>query len=65
MVRQYFNCIQESTALMEDVMQRKTGNTERVIRIIVGLAMLSPAFTGPQSPLSFLGAIPLLTGLIG
>ena len=46
-------------------MQRNIGNTERIIRIVAGLAIMSLAFAGPQSPWAFLGAVPLLTGLIG
>lgn len=38
---------------------------ERVARVILGAAVLSLAFVGPQSPWGYLGAIPLLTGLIG
>ncbi|MFP5518782.1 MAG: DUF2892 domain-containing protein [Bdellovibrionia bacterium] len=40
-------------------------NYERIIRIVVGLALLSQAFTGLQNPWFFLGAVPLLTGLLG
>jgi hypothetical protein len=46
-------------------MKRNIGTIERVVRIAVGLVILSLAFVGPQSPWAFLGAVPLLTGLIG
>ena len=46
-------------------MKKNIGQTERVIRILVGLGILSMAFVGPQSPWAFLGIIPLATGLIG
>lgn len=38
---------------------------ERVIRVIAGIGILSLAFIGPKSSLGYLGAIPLLTGLLG
>lgn len=41
------------------------GTLDRGIRVILGLAVLSLAFIGPQTPLGYLGAVPLLTGLIG
>ncbi len=46
-------------------MKRNIGSIERVVRIIAGLAILSLAFIGPQSPWAYLGIIPLLTGFIG
>jgi len=38
---------------------------ERVIRIVLGIGILSLAFVGPRTPLGYIGAIPLLTGIIG
>lgn len=38
---------------------------ERVARVILGAAVLSLAFIGPQSPWGYIGAIPLVTGLAG
>ena len=38
---------------------------ERVLRIIVGLGVLSLAFVGPKTPWGFLGLVPLATGLLG
>lgn len=38
---------------------------ERAIRIILGIGILSLAFVGPRTPLGYIGAIPLLTGIIG
>lgn len=46
-------------------MKKNVGMIERIIRIVVGGAILSLAFVGPQSPWAYLGIIPLLTGLIG
>ena len=41
------------------------GTIDRAVRIIAGLAILSLAFVGPQSPLGYLGLVPLATGLLG
>jgi len=38
---------------------------ERAARVLLGLGVLALAFVGPKTPWGFLGAIPLLTGLIG
>lgn len=41
------------------------GMIDRIIRVIVGLAILSLAFVGPQSAWGYLGIIPIATALIG
>jgi len=46
-------------------MKKNVGSVERAIRIITGIAILSFAFVGPQSPWAYLGIIPLATGLMG
>lgn len=45
--------------------QRNIGSTERVIRILAGLAITALAFVGPQTPWALLGLVPLATGLMG
>lgn len=46
-------------------MKTNEGAIDRVLRVILGLGILSLAFVGPQTPWAYLGAIPLLTGLVG
>jgi hypothetical protein len=46
-------------------MKQNVGNVERLIRIVVGLVVVSLVFIGPQSPWGWLGLVPLATGLIG
>ncbi len=46
-------------------MKKNVGSIERVVRVIAGIAILSFAFVGPQSPWAYLGIIPLATGLMG
>lgn len=38
---------------------------ERIVRIVVGLFLITLTFWGPKSAWGWLGLIPLLTGLFG
>jgi hypothetical protein len=46
-------------------MTANVGNVDRVIRIILGLALIAMVFVGPQTPLGWIGIVPLATALIG
>jgi hypothetical protein len=46
-------------------MSRNIGSMDRVIRIVVGLAILSLYFVGPKSVWALIGIVPILTALIG
>jgi len=46
-------------------MFKNVGGVDRVVRIVVGLGILSLTFVGPQTPWGYLGLVPLVTGLIG
>jgi hypothetical protein len=46
-------------------MKKNIHPVERVVRVIVGLILVSLTFVGPANPWFFLGVIPLATGLIG
>lgn len=46
-------------------MKQNIHNAERVIRVIVGLVIISLVFVGPQSAWGWLGLIPLATGILG
>ncbi|NBB69786.1 MAG: DUF2892 domain-containing protein [Alphaproteobacteria bacterium] len=39
------------------------GNIDRILRIVVGLALLALVVVGPQTPWGLIGLIPLATGL--
>jgi hypothetical protein len=41
------------------------GRADRVIRVLLGVALILLAVTGPKSPWGYLGILPLLTGLFG
>lgn len=46
-------------------MKCNVGTVDKVIRIILGLALISLVFVGPQTPWGWIGLIPLVTGLVG
>jgi len=44
---------------------KNEGTVDRVLRVIVGLAVLSLAFVGPETAWGWVGLVPLVTGLAG
>ncbi len=46
-------------------MGKNIGGLDRVVRIILGIGLLSIVFVGPQTPLGWIGLIPLGTALMG
>jgi hypothetical protein len=46
-------------------MQRNEGNVDRAVRVVLGLALLSLVFVGPQTLFGLVGLVPLVTGLVG
>ena len=46
-------------------LMRNEGVIDRVIRVILGLGLLSIIFIGPKTLWGLLGLVPLLTGLAG
>ena len=53
------------TKAKEKVMLKNEGNADRLIRVVVGLGLISLVFAGPQTPWGWVGAVPLVTGLVG
>jgi hypothetical protein len=51
--------------MWKKLMPRNQHPIERVIRIVLGLSLLSLVFIGPQSLWGLLGVIPLVTGFVG
>lgn len=45
--------------------QKNVGQTERLIRVVAGLGIVSLVFIGPQTPWGLLGLVPIATGLLG
>ena len=46
-------------------MKKNIHPIERVIRVVLGLIILSLVFVGPKSLWGLVGILPILTGLIG
>jgi hypothetical protein len=40
------------------------GSTDRVVRIVIGLALIALVFVGPRTAWGWIGLIPLATGLL-
>lgn len=51
--------------MLAKLLPRNEHPVERVIRVVGGLAIVSLAFVGPQSPWAFLGLVPVVTGALG
>lgn len=50
---------------MDKIFPRNEGTLDRVLRVALGVGLISIAFVGPATPLGLLGIIPLATGLAG
>ncbi|WP_395647607.1 DUF2892 domain-containing protein [Terricaulis sp.] len=46
-------------------MSANEGALDRILRVVVGLAIISLVFIGPKTPWAWFGLVPLLTGLVG
>ena len=44
---------------------KNEGKLDRVVRIVLGITLLSLVFFGPQSLWGLIGIIPLVTGILG
>ncbi len=45
-------------------MTGNVGGIDRVLRILVGLALLALVFVGPQTPWGWIGVVPLFTAFV-
>ena len=43
---------------------KNVGSIDRILRIVVGLGLISLVFVGPQTPWGWVGVVPLLTAVI-
>ena len=50
---------------MSKLVPRNEGAADRVLRVILGVGLVSLALFGPQTPWGWIGLVPLVTGLIG
>ncbi len=44
---------------------KNEGTVDRILRVILGIALLSLTVVGPQTVWGWVGLVPLVTGLIG
>ena len=51
--------------MLAKLLPRNEGTIDRVLRVLVGAGVLSLVFIGPETPLGWIGVVPLVTGLIG
>jgi len=51
--------------MMDTLFPRNEHTLDRVVRVVLGLALLSMVFFGPQTLWGLIGVVPLLTGLVG
>jgi hypothetical protein len=49
---------------MRAMLAKNVGSIDRILRIVVGLGLISLVFVGPQTPWGWVGVVPLLTALI-
>lgn len=50
---------------MSALFARNVGVTDRVLRLVAGIGILSLVFVGPRTPWGYLGLIPILTAVFG
>ena len=46
-------------------MKKNIHPVERIVRVVLGMTLISMAFVGPQSLWFLIGIVPVLTGLSG
>lgn len=51
--------------MMDRLLPTNEHPIERVLRVALGVGLLSIAFIGPRTAWGYLGIVPLLTGLVG
>ena len=51
--------------MLDAILPRNEHTIERVLRVVVGLGIVSLVFVGPQTAWGWLGLIPVVTGLVG
>lgn len=50
---------------MAAIFPRNEHTAERVVRVVIGVALLSLVWIGPQTAWGWVGLVPLVTGLVG
>ena len=47
------------------MISKNEGKLDRTLRVVVGVALISIVFVGPETPWGWVGLLPLITGLVG
>lgn len=45
--------------------KNNVGSIDKVLRVVIGIVLISLVFIGPQTPWGWVGIIPLVTAAIG
>jgi len=48
-----------------ELLRHNEGSLDRIVRVLLGIVLLSLVFVGPQTLWGLIGLVPLLTGLAG
>ena len=51
--------------MLARILPPNMSTTDRMIRVLVGLTLLSLTVLGPNSPWGYIGLVPLITGIVG
>jgi hypothetical protein len=51
--------------MLTSILPRNEGTADRVLRVAVGIGILSLVVVGPQTLWGLVGLVPLMTGLVG
>ncbi len=51
--------------MSERILPANVGTIDRVVRVVLGLGLLSLTVVGPATPWGLLGIVPLLTAAVG
>ncbi len=46
-------------------MKKNEGKLDRLVRVVIGVSLISLVFVGPQTLWGLVGIVPLLTGAVG
>ncbi len=48
----------------QEAAMKNVGGVDRILRLLLGLGLLSLVFVGPKTPWGWIGVVPLLTSLV-
>lgn len=51
--------------MLDKIFPNNEHTIERVVRILLGIALIAIVFVGPKTPWGWLGVVPIATGLLG